>query len=109
MLEPARFLSDGIFEILVQAEPRTMTVSIRSPRLALPREIELCFHKVAVAIARVEDRDAAGLGALAWVWMENLRCDFFVLRRPCLSRNYPRAIERELRAIISATRRETVH
>jgi hypothetical protein len=86
-----------------------MIVSVRAPLLALPYEIELCFHKVATAIARVENCDAAGLGALSWEWMGESRCDYFVLRRPCPSRTYPDAIERELRAIVSATRRETLH
>jgi hypothetical protein len=86
-----------------------MTVNIRAPRLALPHEVELCFHKVATAIARVENRDAARVGALAWEWMGESRFDYFVLRRPCLSRNYPHAIERELRAIVAETRRETLH
>jgi hypothetical protein len=99
----------GTFEIIVQAAPGTMTVSIRAPHLALPDEIELCLHKVAIAIARVENCDATGLGALAWEWMGESRCDYFVLRRPSLSRNYPQAIERELRAIVSRTRRETLH
>jgi hypothetical protein len=99
----------GTFEILVHAAPGTMTVSVRAPRLALPYEIELCFHKVAVAIARVENCDAAGLGTLAWEWMGESRCDYFVLRRPCPSRNYPHAIERELRAIVAGAQRETLH
>jgi hypothetical protein len=99
----------GAFKILLHAAPRTMTVSVRAPLLALPYDIELCFHRVAIAIARVEDCDAAGLGALAWEWMGESSCDYFVLRRPCLSRSYPHAIERELRAIVSLTRRETLH
>lgn len=99
----------GTFEILVDAAPRTMTVSVRAPLLALPYEIELCFQKVAFAIARVENCDAAGLGALAWEWMGESRYDYFVLRRPCRSRRYTHAIERELRAIVSRTRRETLH
>jgi len=99
----------GTFEILVHAAPRTMTVSVRAPLFALPHEIELCFYKVAIAIARVENCDAAGLGDLAWEWTAESRCDYFVLRRPCRSRNYTHAIERELRAIVSRTRRETVH
>ena len=99
----------GIFEILVHAAPGAMTVSVRAPRLALPHEIEQCFHKVAIAISRVESCDAAGLGTLEWEWMGASGCDYFVLRRPCRSRNYSHAIERELRAIVSGARRKTLH
>ena len=102
-------MSCGSFEILVHAAPGTMTVSIRAPLLAFPDEIEQCFDKVAIAIARVEHCDAAELGALAWEWMGESRWDYFVLRRPFVSRNYPRAIELELRAIVSGTPRETLH
>jgi hypothetical protein len=99
----------GTFEILVSAAPGTMTVSVRAPLLALPYEIELCFHKIAIAIARVENCDAAKLGTLAWEWLGESRHDYFVLRRPCRSRDYPHAIERELRAIVAGNRRETLH
>jgi len=101
-------VSNGIFEILVQFAPGAMTVSVRTSRLALPHEIELCLQNVALAIARVEDCQAAELGLLAWEWMKEPTCDYFVLRRPCLSRNYPGAIERELLAIIAGSR-ETLH
>jgi hypothetical protein len=99
----------GTFEILVHAAPGTMTVSVRAPLLALPDEIERCLLKVAIAIARVENCDAAGLGALEWEWMGESRHDYFVLRRRYRSGDYPHAIERELRAIVSRTQQETLH
>jgi hypothetical protein len=99
----------GTLEILVHAAPGVMIVCIRAPLLTLPYEIEVCFDQVATAIARVEDCQAAELGAMAWEWVGESKCDYFVLRRPCLTCNYPRAIERELRAVVSGTRRETLH
>jgi hypothetical protein len=86
-----------------------MTVSVRAPRLALPHEIELCFYKVAIALARVENCEVTRLGDLCWEWAIESMYDHFVLRRAFLPRSYPQAVERELRAALSDTRRETLH